>query len=259
MKKIFPTILRSSFLGMIIGMIPGAGANIACWVGYSDAKRRSEKPEEFGTGIPAGVAAAEAANNATEGGSLIPMLTLSIPGSSAAAVMFGALMIHGMTPGPMLFTKYAAITYMYIWAFVLNSFILLIIGFYGSRLFARIAKVPLIILAPIIVLVTLLGAFAGRQLVFDMGLTVVLGTAFYLLSLLRYPMPAILLGVILGPLAETGFRRAMLISNNDWTVFFTRPLYLVILALTVFSLFACFRSEERRVGKECRSRWSPYH
>ncbi len=246
LKRIGRTLLRSSILGTFIGMIPGAGANIACWVGYSEARRKSQHPEKFGKGNYEGVAAAEAANNATEGGSLIPMLTLSIPGSSAAAVMFGALMIHGMVPGPMLFTKYAATTYTYIWAIICNSFILLAIGYYGSRLFANFARVPLIILAPTMLLITMLGAFAERQLVFDVGVTVVLGTIFYLLSLARYPMPAILLGVILGPIAEKGFRRAMLISNNDWTIFFTRPISLIILLLSIFSLYAGIRILRKR-------------
>jgi putative tricarboxylic transport membrane protein len=246
LKRIGRTLIRSSILGTFIGMIPGAGANIACWVGYSEARRKSKHQEKFGKGNYEGVAAAEAANNSTEGGSLIPMLTLSIPGSSAAAVMFGALMIHGMVPGPMLFTKYAATTYTYIWAIICNSFILLAIGYYGSRLFANFARVPLIILAPTMLLITMLGAFAERQLVFDVGVTVVLGTIFYLLSLARYPMPAILLGVILGPIAEKGFRRAMLISNNDWTIFFTRPISLIILLLSIFSLYAGIRILRKR-------------
>jgi len=241
LKGLWRTLIRSSILGTFIGMIPGAGANIACWIGYSEARRKSKHPEKFGTGIYEGVAAAEAANNSTEGGSLIPMLTLSIPGSSAAAVMFGALMIHGMVPGPMLFTKYAMTTYTYIWAIIFNSIILLAIGYYGSRLFANFARVPLMILAPIMLLVTMLGAFATRQLVFDVGLTVVLGTIFYLFSLAKFPMPAILLGVILGPIAEKGFRRAMLISHNDWTIFFTRPICLIILLLCIFSLYVSLK------------------
>ncbi len=238
MKKMFPTLIRSSVLGTFIGMIPGAGANIACWVSYSEARRKSKHPEKFGTGIAEGVVAAEAANNATEGGSLIPMLTLSIPGSSAAAVMLGALMIHGMVPGPMLFTQHGTTTYTYIWAIIFNSLLLIGIGYYGSKLFSKIVHVPGVVMAPIIIIVTLLGAFASRQLIFDMGVTVILGSIFYLLSTVRFSMPAILLGFILGPIAEKGFRRAMLISHDDWTVFFTRPLALGIFILTILSLYA---------------------
>jgi putative tricarboxylic transport membrane protein len=241
MRRMWKILVRSSIIGTVVGMIPGAGANIACWIGVSEAKRNSKHPERFGTGIPEGVVAAEAANNATEGGSLIPMLTLSIPGSSAAAVMFGALMIHGMVPGPMLFTKYALTTYTYIWAIIINSFIMLIIGYYGSRLFARLANIPLVILTPVMILITLLGAFAMRQLVFDVWITIILGTVCYLLSLSKYPMPPILLGFILGPIAEKGFRRAMLISHNDWTIFFTRPICIILIIFIILSLYTGIR------------------
>lgn len=242
MLGMWRTLVRSSILGTLVGIIPGAGGNIACWIGVSEAKRKSKHPEKFGTGIPEGVVAAEAANNATEGGSLIPMLTLSIPGSGASAVMLGALMIHGMTPGPELFAKYGAVTYTLIWAIILDSFLLLFIGYNGSRLFARLAQVPLGILSPIMIVVTLLGAFTTRQLAFDVGITIVFGTICYLLTRAKFPMPPILLGFILGPIAEKGFRRALLISHGDWTVFFTRPICLIIIALTLFSLYMGLRT-----------------
>ncbi|MCF6269790.1 MAG: tripartite tricarboxylate transporter permease [Melioribacteraceae bacterium] len=235
------TMLRSGILGTLIGIIPGAGANIACWIGVSEAKRASKHPEKFGTGITEGVIAAEAANNATEGGSLIPMLTLSIPGSGASAVMFGALMIHGMVPGPDLFTKYAAVTYNYIWAIIINSVFLLFIGYYGSRIFARMANIPVKFLAPVMIVITLLGAFATRQLNFDIGITIIIGTITYLLLTNGFSAPPILLGFILGPIAEKGFRRALLISQGDYSVFFTRPISLVILALTILSIYSVLR------------------
>jgi len=241
MAGMWRTLIRSSILGTLIGIIPGAGANIACWVGVSEAKRKSKHPEKFGTGVVEGVVAAEAANNATEGGSLIPMLTLSIPGSSASAVMLGALMIHGMVPGPALFTRYAPVTYTFIWAIILNNILMLIIGYNGSKLFARIANVPLIMLAPVMMLVTLLGSFATRQLGFDVGVTVFLGSICYLLTLARYPMAPILLGLILGPIAEKGLRRALLISHGNWTVFFTRPICIVLIVLIILSLYASIR------------------
>lgn len=136
-------ILRSSIIGTIIGIIPGAGANIACWVSYSEAKRSSKTPEKFGTGIPEGIAAAEAANNAVQGGSMIPLLTLGIPGNVSSAVMLGALMIHGLIPGFELFTKYASITYTYMVALIFCNFLMLAIGFYASRFFVKIVSVPL--------------------------------------------------------------------------------------------------------------------
>ncbi len=250
MVRMWRTLFRSSILGTIIGIIPGAGANIACWVGYTEAKRNSKTPEKFGTGIPEGVAAAEAANNAVEGGSMVPMLTLSIPGNSASAVMLGALMIHGLIPGSELFTKYASITYTYMLAIIFSNFIMLAIGYYASRFFARLVDVPVVILAPAMLLVTMMGSFATRQYVFDMWITVVLGTICFLLTLAKYPMPSILLGVILGPIAEGGFRRAMLISHGDWTVFFTRPICLIMLVLSALSIYAGIRMNQKTIAKK---------
>jgi putative tricarboxylic transport membrane protein len=241
MSKMWRLLLRSSFLGTFVGMIPGAGANIACWIAYSEAKRISKHPEKFGTGTLEGIVAAEAANSATEGGSLIPMLTLSVPGSSAAAVMFGALLIHGLVPGPLLFTNEGPVAYSYIWAIIFNSGLLLAIGLYGSRFFMKIADVQKAILAPIIMIVTFLGAYATRQLYFDIYVTIILGTIFYFLSTAKFSMPAILLGFILGPIAEKGFRRAMLIHHDDWTIFFTRPICIIIIILIVISLYASLR------------------
>jgi putative tricarboxylic transport membrane protein len=247
--KKWKTLIRSSLIGTFIGIIPGAGANIACWVSYAEAKRKSKTPEKFGKGTYEGVIAAEAANNAVEGGSMVPLLTLSIPGNSASAIMLGALLIHGMVPGPDLFTKYAEITYTYMVAVICCNFILLAIGYYTSRYFAKLVDVPFSILAPLMVLVTMMGSFAVRQYPFDMWITVVLGTICYLLTLVKFPMPPILLGIILGPIAERGFRRAMLISHDDWTVFFTRPICIVLLILTALSIYAGMKMSKKKKTK----------
>lgn len=235
--KYWKTLLRSSIIGTIIGIIPGAGTNIACWVGYSEAKRTSKDPDKFGTGIIEGVIAAEAANNAVQGGSMVPLLTLGIPGNIDAAIMLGALMIHGLVPGLELFTKHANITYTYMVALIFSNFIMLFLGYYGSHLFARVATVPLYILTPIILILTLLGSYSTRQYFFDVWVTIGFGTVCYFLTLAKYPMPSILLGVILGPIAERGFRRALLISHGSWTIFFTRPICIVMIILSILSVF----------------------
>ena len=244
--KMWKTIIRSSAIGTIIGIIPGAGANIACWVGYSEAKRVSKTPEKFGTGIPEGVAAAEAANNAVQGGSMVPLLTLGIPGNAASAVMLGALMIHGLIPGLDLFTKYASVTYTFMMAVIFCNFIMLAIGFYASRFFAKIAKIPFYVLTPSILLITLVGSFATRQYTFDIWITVILGLACYLLTLANYPMPPILLGVILGPIAERGFRRALMISHGNWSIFFTRPICLILIILSILSVYYGIKSNKSK-------------
>lgn len=245
-KNMWKTILRSSIIGTIIGIIPGAGANIACWVGYSEAKRASKTPEKFGTGIPEGIAAAEAANNAVVGGSMVPLLTLGIPGNAASAVMLGALMIHGLIPGFELFTKYASVTYTYMMAVIFSNFLMLAVAWYASRFFAKIAKVPYYILSPTMLLITLLGSFSTRQYYFDIWITVILGTVCYLLTLAKYPMPPILLGVILGPIAERGFRRALMISHGDWTVFLTRPICLIMIILSISSLYSGYKMNKSK-------------
>ena len=239
------TYLRSAFLGTIIGIIPGAGANIACFVGYAAAKRAAKDPSLYGTGIPEGVAASEAANNGVCSGSLVPLLTLSIPGSPTAAVILGALMIHGLVPGPDLFTKNAEITYTFIAAGFFANIIMLAMGWYGSRFFGRIAQAPTFILAPAMLLVSLVGAYTVRQYGFDVWVTVGIGTVAYFLTRTGFPMASILLGVILGPMAEGGFRRAMLISQNDLTIFVTRPLSLALIVLTIASLVAGWRMHKR--------------
>ncbi len=249
MLKMWKTVIRSSIIGTIIGIIPGAGANIACWVGYGEARRNSKHPEKFGTGIPEGVAAAEAANNSVAGGSMIPLLTLGIPGNAASAVMLGALMIHGLVPGLKLFTTYASITYTYMVAMIFSCFILLAVGWYASRFFAKLALINYLFLAPIIIMVTLMGSFSNRQYLFDMWVTLFLGIFCYWLTLLKYPMPPILLGVILGPISEKGLRRALMISNGDWTIFFTRPICIILLVLSVISVYYGIKISKNNIGK----------
>ena len=239
------TYFRSSILGTLIGILPGAGANIACFVGYAAAKRASKTPEKFGTGIPEGVAASEAANNGVCNGSLVPLLTLSIPGSPAAAVILGALMIHGLVPGAELFTKHAEITYTFIASAAICNILMLVMGWYGSRWFGKMVQIPTYILAPAMLLISLVGAFTVRQYTFDIGVTIGIGTVAYFMSRGGFPMASILLGVILGPMAEAGFRRAMLMNHGDLSIFVTRPISLALIVLTILSVIAGWRMQNR--------------
>lgn len=253
MFTMWKTLIRSSIIGTIIGIIPGAGANISCWVGYAEAKRNSKHPEQFGTGIPEGVAAAEAANNAVAGGSMIPLLTLGIPGNAASAIMLGALMVHGLAPGLKLFTDHASIIYSYMMAMVFSCLILLLVGWYTSRLFAKLATVNYIVLTPVIVMAVMMGSFSSRQYVFDIWITIFLGIFCYWLTALKYPMPPILLGFILGPIAEKGFRRALMINQGDWTIFFTRPLCITMLLLSLISVYYGLKMNKNKKSKAEKS------
>ena len=237
-KDHWKTILKSSVIGSIIGIIPAAGANIACFVGYSEAKRSSKDPSKYGTGILDGVIAAEAANNSVTGGSLVPMLTLGIPGNAVAAVLLGALMIQGLAPGFQLFTQHADITYTFILSIIVAHVIKLITMWKISPIFAKIARVPVSILAPTLLIISLIGAFVQRNYHFDVVTTSLLGLGFYFLMQIDFSMPAVLLGAILGPIAETGFRRAMLTYSWDLTIFFKRPLSLFLIFLTIISIYA---------------------
>ncbi len=239
------TLTRSALLGTIIGIIPGAGAAIAGFVSYAAEKRAAKDPTKMGTGIPEGVAASEAANNGVCSGSLVPLLTLSIPGSPTAAVILGALMIHGMVPGPELFTKYAEPTYTFLAAGFVCNIVMLLMGWYGSNIFGKIANIPTVILAPSMLVICFTGAYAVRQQFFDLGLMILIGVVAWFLTRYGYPMASVLLGVILGPISESGFRRAMLISDGDYMTFFHRPLSIVLIILTFFSLYAGWKLTQR--------------
>jgi len=152
-------------------------------------------------------------------------------------------------PSLKLFTTYASITYTYMVAMIFSCFILLAVGWYTSRIFAKLAMINFLILSPTIILVTLMGSFSNRQYVFDMWVTLLLGIFCYWLTLLKYPMPPILLGVILGPISEKGLRRALMISKGDWTIFFTRPICALLLILSVISIYYGIKISRNNIGK----------
>lgn len=245
------TFLRSSIIGTIIGIIPAAGANIASFIGYSEAKRNSKHPEKFGTGLLEGVIATETANNAVCGGSLIPLLTLGIPGNSTAAVLLGALTIHGLRPGFQLFKgEQSSIIYTFILSMIFTNIIMLIIGWYSGKFYSKIAYVPTIILAPVILLISMVGAFITREYIFDMTITTVIGIVAFYISRSGIPIVTILLGAILGPIAEAGLRRAMLISNWDIFIFFKKPLSVILIILIFFSIFSGINMRKVKIDKK---------
>lgn len=231
--KLKTTILRSSFLGTIIGIFPGAGATIAAFISYDVAKKTSKHPEEFGHGSLEGVAAAEGANSSSVGGALIPLLTLGIPGSASTAVLIGALMIHDLTPGPQLFISNPEIIYGLLASLLLANIILLILGFFGSRLWIKVTTIPKTVLFPLIFAVSIIGSFAVRNSFFDVAACLAFGVFGWFLRRYNYPVAPIILGMVLGNIAETNFIRAIMMEG--WTVFFTRPLSLGMLVVALAS------------------------
>lgn len=239
MKKIAPTIGRSWIIGNLIGILPGAGASIACFMGYNSAKQFSKTKEQFGKGSIEGVAGSEAANNAVTGGSLIPMLTLGIPGESVTAVLMGGLIIQGLTPGPDLFIgETAKMTYTFFAGFVLTQFAMLGIGLLGCRVFAQIARLSDAILIPAVTILCVVGSFAIHQNLFDVVIMLIFGVIGYLTQKFDLNNAAIVLALILGPIGEKGLRRSLALSGGDPSILFSTPLCWILIVLCVFGIFS---------------------
>ena len=238
MKRITPTVIRSWIIGNLIGILPGAGASIACFLGYNEARRFSNHKEEFGHGSIEGIAGSEAANNAVTGGSLIPTLTLGIPGESVTAVLMGGLIIHGLQPGPELFTKYAPMTYTFFGGFVFIQFFMLAIGLFGAKYFAKIAKISDAILIPCIFVLCVVGSFAINNSFTDVVLMFIFGILGFLMRKLSLNPAAVVLALILGPIGERGLRRSLTLSNGDVSILFSTPICIGLIALSLLSVFS---------------------
>jgi putative tricarboxylic transport membrane protein len=227
--------IKSAFIGTIIGVIPGAGASIASFVSYDAAKRSSKKSEEFGTGCVEGVIAAEAANNATTGGALIPMMTLGIPGDPVTAVLIGAFMIQGLTPGPLLFATEPTVVYSLIAGFLIANIIMFGIGLIGIRFFSRISLVPKQIIAPAIMVICMIGTYSIRSNIFDVGIMVCLGVVGFVMKKHGYPGGPFVIGFILGPLFEKSLRQALTASRGDWSTFLESPICVGFMVVTLLT------------------------
>ena len=252
--KYWKTVVRSSILGVIIGMIPAAGANIAAIVGYNEAKRASKHPELFGTGYGEGVVAPETANNAVTGGSLVPLLTLGIPGNAVAAVMVGALLIHGLVVGPELFTKSADIVYTFMLAMLFTNIIMLFMGFYGARrVFINVTKIPNSVLAPAIVVLCVIGSYSLRNSMFDVWVMLILGFIGYVFEENGYPLAPAVLAIILGPMAEANLRRSIMMGRGSVIPLFTRPICIVVIILCVLSLLTPYFQARKKKASDART------
>lgn len=225
------TIIRSSFWGFLIGAIPAAGAAVAAFVGYGEAKRLSKTPELFGTGFTEGVVAPEAANNASTGGALVTTLALGVPGSSTCAVLIGALMIHGLRPGPQLLREQMPLIYTIIAAAIIAQLIMIVMSVAMGYTFSHMMNVSTKILAPCLVFFCVVGAFAVRSAPFDVWIMFVFGLMGWFMRKNDYSLAAVVLGVVLGAIADNELIRTYTIFGSDTLFcFFKRPLSLVILS-----------------------------
>jgi len=239
-KKLIPIIIRSSVTGVIVGIIPGAGGTIASIVSYGQQKRFSRNPEKLGQGSPEGLAAAESANNACTGGAMITMLSLGIPGDAVTAILIGALMLHGLRPGPVLFKEnFELVSAIFIGMFIANLF-MLGLGLAGASFFAKLISIQKIYLNPAILAFTVVGSYAIRNNFFDVAVMLVFGCVGYLMSKLDVPRSPMVLALILGPFIEDNLRRSLLLVDGDVVAFFhkliTRPISSFILLFTIFIL-----------------------
>ncbi|GAB1400825.1 tripartite tricarboxylate transporter permease [Aminivibrio sp.] len=237
-------MLRAGVVGTVIGVFPGAGGTIASFIAYDIEKRLNSDPDSFGKGNPFGVAAAEASNSSSVGGALVPLLTLGIPGSSSAAVLIGALMIHNLQPGPELFTKHPEIVYtLFSSLFVANIF-LLFLGLLGARLWIKAALIPKRLLYPMIFAFSFIGSYAVRSSVFDVGVCLAFGLLGWVLVRSKFPVSPIVLGMILGTMIEKNLRATLMMGGP--ALFLQRPLSLVLLALAFASGVIPYLREQKR-------------
>lgn len=228
--------LRSGIIGTIVGIIPGAGMSIASALSYTESKKHAKHPELYGKGSLEGLAASESANNGVTGGSLVPLLTLGIPGNSVSAVFLGGLLIHGLKPGLQLFTQNAHIAYSLLIGMFVANILMLIIGSIAAKKIARVASVPTNILAPIIMTLCVVGSYAIRNNMFDVALMLAFGFLGYLMKKKGYSLACFVLGIILGPMVESELRRALILTNGSPLGLLGSPLSAFLFVLIILSL-----------------------
>ena len=234
MKGYWKTWLRGSAIGIWIGILPGAGGSMAAFMSYNEARRSSTNPEVWGEGEPEGVAAAEVANNADTASALIPALTLGIPGTAVAAVMLGGLLVHGLQPGPMLFRENPDIVFGFMWQFLFGAILLVLLGgSLATNSFAHLLNLPRPLLGSVIIVLMLIGVYSIHGRMFDVYLMLGFGAIGWVMDRLKFPLPPVVLGLILGGFAEENLRLALRIGRGDPMILFQNTTSLILVALTI--------------------------
>lgn len=233
-------ILRGTLLGFFLGIMPGGGAVISSFVSYAIEKKVSKYPEKFGTGVIEGVAGPESANNSATSGAFVPLLTLGIPANAIMAMLLGALMIHGVQPGPLLLKEHSEIFWGTIASMYIGNVMLLVLNLPLIPLWVRLLKIPYRFLFPIILLLVLIGAYSVNNSIADVTITIIFGIFGYLCKKFNYDTPPFILAMVLGPMLETALRRSLLISAGSLLIFVTRPISLFLFLIPLFILFSSF-------------------
>ena len=244
-RRCFKSILRGSLIGVVLGAIPGIGGAPSAFLSYSEARRTSKNKDNFGKGEIEGVAAAEAGNNGVAGATMIPLLALGVPGDVITAVILGAFMIHGLRPGPVMFSQNLTMIYALFIGIMLSSFYLFVIGKISIRAISRISDVPNNLLYPIVLVLCVFGAYAVNNNLFDILVMIIMSTIGFAMLRLEIPAAPFLIAFILGPLLEDNFRQSLLLSGGGYGIFFRNAICWVFWSLTALSLFMLVRSNLR--------------
>jgi putative tricarboxylic transport membrane protein len=249
-KSSFIDMIKSSAIGTFIGAIPGTGATIASFLSYMEARRVSKHPEEFGKGSVNGIAASEAGNNGVTGATLIPLLTLGIPGDTVTAIMLGALMMQGLTPGPQLFQTQGKLMYTLMIGLIFVNLFMLLQGKLFVRGFANVSNIPTNLLSPILVVLCVVGGFSVNNMIFDVFVMLVFALIGFVVIKLNIPLVPIILGIILGSMAEENLRKALILSKGSYLVFIKKPVSLLFLIFTILALVIPFYINIRTMKKD---------
>ncbi|WP_324716610.1 tripartite tricarboxylate transporter permease [Carboxydochorda subterranea] len=236
LRQSWRPMLRGGLIGFLLGVLPGVGASTSSFIVYSIEKQVSKHPERFGRGAIEGVAAPESANNGAASGAMVPLLTLGLPGSATTAVMLGALMIHGIQPGPLLIPQHPEIFWGLVASMYIGNVMLLILNLPLVPLFARILDIPKPLLLAAVVALSFIGVYAINNSLLDLLMLIAFGVLGFVMRVYRFPAAPMVLAIVLGPLMEQTMRQAMMMSRGNPSIFFTRPLSLVVLVLSALLL-----------------------
>ncbi len=247
--KNIPAIFRSALIGVGIGAVPGIGEDIAGWVSYGTAKNTSKHPETFGKGELQGVIASETANNACVGGAMIPLLTLGIPGSPPAAMLLGALMLHGVTPGPMITFEHPTFIMEVAAILLLASIAMWVAGMVLAKQVVKVLKIPTQIFMPVIGMLCVIGSYSLGLNIFNLYLMLPVGIICYFLTEMGYPIAPLVIGVILGPMADENIRRALMVSQGSFMPVFQRPVSLILFIIIVWTVASQLPWYKRNMAK----------
>lgn len=247
------TIFRSGIIGTLVGIIPGVGEDIGAWASYASARRTSKEADQFGKGSHEGLIAAETGNSAVVPGSLIPAITLAVPGSASSAVLIAALFIHGIRPGPLIMIEQPHFVGLISAMLILATIFMAIYGLSLTRLFVQVLRVPYAYLMPSVFVLCVIGTFALSQRIFDIWIMVAFGLVGFVLRQMKYPMAPLVLGIILGDLLDKSLRRGLTLSDGDFLPFITRPVSAGFVAIIVLSILLNFKMVRRTLTAPWRA------